>query len=197
MKHISEEQLFALASMTNEMSPYGNEEIEQLNHIENCEVCYNKFCTALLLDEMDSPAGQIVLSGLFNHQNESHSIAVLKFVQEKVNHVVSAFAKQIDAIHASLQFTPALAASTRGGNSDKGSICKMENPIDPKTFVLYDSASHEVAIQIHGFEGNVEVYLSMDNGEHISVPTTHSNAIIVGVAKDIPDTKFELHIERK
>lgn len=197
MKHISEEQLFALASMTNEMSPYGNEEIEQLNHIENCEACYNKFCTALLLDEMDSPAGQIVLSGLFNHQNESHSIAVLKFVQEKVNHVVSAFAKQIDAVHAALQFAPVLAASTRGGNSEKGSICKMANPIDPKTFVLYDSVSHEIAIQIHGFEGNVEVYLSTDSGEQVHVPTTCSNGIIVGIAKEIPDTGFELHIEAR
>lgn len=197
MKHLSEEQLLALANITNEMLPYGDEEIEQLNHLEDCEVCYNKFCAALLLDEMEGPAGQIVLSGLFHHQTESRSLAILKFVREKAANAISAFAEQLNAIHAAFQFTPALAASTRGKSGGQGTICKMENQGDPKTFVLYNPESHELAIQIRGFEEDVNIYLAMDSGERIIVPATRSNGIIVGIVKDIPDTGFELHIEGK
>lgn len=65
MTHLTDEQLYYIAEITEEMQPYNDKEMKQMEHLKICKECYDKFCVSLALAEMTSESGYMVLSDIY------------------------------------------------------------------------------------------------------------------------------------
>ena len=137
MKHLTDDQIYRLAVLTEEMEPYDSCEMEQMEHLKTCKECYDKFCAALSLVAVTSESGYMVLADIYETENlfemedvkeiekicqtgtlpgsskNEKILAAVKVVRQKVEETVSAVIEQIEEIESMFKFRPALAFSAR------------------------------------------------------------------------------------
>ena len=62
MKHLTDDEIYRLAELTEECEPYNDVEMEQMEHLKTCTECFDKFCVTLALLEVTNESGYMVLS---------------------------------------------------------------------------------------------------------------------------------------
>lgn len=205
MIHLKDEQLYNLAELTMEMLPYNEEEMEQMEHLKECEDCYNKFCCTLALLEVTEESGFFVLSEIYGEaaatvSNMSKNIlSVVKVIRNKLDRVSSVVMEQIEDIESVFQFEPSFAFATRGIEGENVTVSKLEDMEDEKTFLMFDGEKGELFVQINmkNIEyKDIKVFIEFENGDRINIPIEKNGNFISGIMKNIPKDNFEIYIEK-
>lgn len=206
MTHLTEDQIYKLAELTIETQPYEKEEIAQMEHIKECKICYEKFCTLLALLDVTSESGYTILSEVFSKANKRENVnnvsenilAVLRVIRNNVEKTVNSVIEQIGWNESQFQFEPQLAFATRGIERKNSTIYKVEEVEDEKTFVVFDFSKNELMIQINAknlSNKNVKMYLKFEDGSEKVILNEKKGNLVYGVMKNIPEMNFEIHLE--
>lgn len=156
MKHLTDDQIYRLAVLTEEMETYDSCEMEQMEHLKTCKECYDKFCAALSLVAVTSESGYMVLADIYETEKlfkiedvkeiekicetgtipassiNEKILAAVKVVRQKVEETMSAVIEQIEEIESMFEFRPALAFSTRSIKSVSDNDADNEIPMTVK-----------------------------------------------------------------
>lgn len=202
MTHLTDEQIYNLAELTEEMLSYSETELEQMEHLKICEICYNKFCAARVISEITSENGYAILSEIYQKKSENieeylekRILAVLKVIRDNFRNQAI---KQIKNENSRFQFGPQLAYGMRGFETEEQKIHKVEDIEDEKTFIVFDSTKSELFVQINVQElenKDIRVTLEFENNQNIEVPVVRKGIFVKGTIENIPDKDFEIRIE--
>ncbi len=205
MMHLTGDEIFELAQLTEDGRQYSSLNLQQMEHLRTCRSCYEKFCSALAVMDVTSEGGYMVLSEIYSIDTETENIfqgrrilAVVQVIREKIEDSVSAVMKQVEETGSVFNFTPALAAAVRGGGRTDSEIFKIEDADDDRTFIVFDAGKKELMVQINrtGLETeNVKAYLCFHNSEMIEVDLEKKGRYLKGVLGNISDNDFQIRIE--
>lgn len=205
MMHLTGDEIFELAQLTEDGWQYSSLNLQQMEHLRTCRSCYEKFCSALAVMDVTSEGGYIVLSEIYSIDTESEKVfqgrkilAVVQVIREKIEDSVSAVMKQVEQAGSVFNFTPALAAAVRGGGRIDSEIFKIEDADDDRTFIVFDAGKKELMVQINstGLETeNVKAYIYFHNSEMIEVGLEKKGKYLKGVLGNISDNDFQIRIE--
>lgn len=207
MTHLSENDLLHLAATTSEGNIYNEYEIQQMNHLKDCENCYESFCRYLVLLETTSDEGYEVLADAFNLDANCFEdiapdsvIAALQIVTGKIADRLHSTIKQLDQSIASLIFEPAAIPAVRGGSGKQNNSVKLQNIDNQKTYILYDPDSDTLYVQIDKSDLPDEdfiIYLICKDNKRIPIELLQRGKYLQGVVKQINCDNFTLYIEYK
>ena len=207
MIHLDDEQIYNLAERTMQMQPYTEEEKEQMEHMKECEICYNKFCATLALEEVMDESGLFMVSEICAGKKELNTIsslsdnvlAVVKVVRRKVEEKLTAVMEQMQELGDTFCFEPPLAFATRGIEDTESTFFKVEDIEDGKTFLMFDFVKNELLIQINIKDREVEefqVSVEFENGQKQEIPVEKKGRFVKGILQNIPEMDFQIHIKK-
>lgn len=204
MMHLTMDEILEFASKLSLDEMMDDTELNRLNHIRECDECYNHFGIALALCDATNAEGISLVAesrrSIESLQEEiKEPLSVIKVVRKKINDVKSAIMEQINDVSAMLSFEPSLALATRDAKDGMTSgIIKLEEIEDEKTFIAFDPQSNELIVQINiknVDDENLGIYLISGGKRIIEVPTVKENGFIKGRFSNIPDGDFRIYIE--
>lgn len=206
MTHLSDEEIMRLAEVTEEQLIYTEQEIEMMNHLKSCTSCYEKFCSSLALLEVTSDDGYVILSEIYGMeyarklvvQAGNKILAVVNLVRNKLLENMDVILEQVERTGDAFRFHPSLAMATRGLADSDNSVYKVEDINDDKTFIMLDSKSNELLVQINTKElGNTKIraFLRLESGETREINMELKGKIYKGLVNKLPSEKFQIIIE--
>ena len=200
MNHLTDDEIFRLAEVTEEELIYDEHEVGLMQHLKSCRECYDKYCTALALMEVTSDSGYMALSKMYDmaedqsqvSENMSQVLAVIQLVKEKVEKGLHFILDQIEQPDTFFHFQPVVFAGARGKEHVNTHICKLEDMDDEKTSVFVDSQSDAIMVQI-----NIHAFLQTKSGRKLDIPLKKSGKIYKGVLEGLPSEEFKIIIEKR
>lgn len=205
MMHLGFEELFSLAEVSASQDGFDDIQLEQLEHLKTCKDCYESFCLLSALSDVMSESGGYALSNdsvsLVNEVAKELTVKVLarfQVVRNTAVGVIGAVLEQIDQATSSLQFGPSLAMATRGTGKTDSSVIRLEEFEDEKTYVVFNSDTNEIRIQINvrGLDAkNLNIYIEFDDSSRMRLPITKRGSIVKGTIGNVPDGNFQIVIE--
>jgi len=208
MSHVEFEVLYRLAELIEEELPLGEEEMEALQHLADCEECYQKFCVLSTLADVTSESGYLLLSEMYQFDQEPTAektlqekvFAVIDVVVQRVKDSVSVVMEQVEQMQAMIAFEQPIAVVARGtSGSSENSVQKLEAVENERTFVAYDASSGVLLIQIDTVELDVDevlCYVELSSGERVEVSMTRMGALLKGKLEGVQDTNFRVRIAK-
>ena len=206
MNHLTDDELFRLAEITNEYFSYDEDELKMMEHLKNCKACYDKFCSTLILVEVTSDEGYMTLSELYGMSCAEFSVqmltnqvlAVVGVVKQQVTDGIKLILEQFEKKDAVFCFEPALAMGTRGSASAESNTYKMEDVEDEKTFMILDSQNKELLLQINTKDldfAEVKVFIVLDSGQQTEIELDRKGKLLKGIIRDVTSDNFQIIIE--
>lgn len=206
MNHLTDDELFRLAEITNEYFSYDEDELKMMEHLKNCKECYDKFCGTLILVEVTSDEGYMTLSELYGMSCAESTVqmltnqvlAVVGVVKQQVTDGMKLILEQFEKKDAVFCFEPALAMGTRGSASAESNTYKMEDVEDERTFMVLDSQNKELLLQINTKDLNfadVKVFVVLDSGEKTEIELDRKGKLLKGIIRDVTSDNFQIIIE--
>lgn len=194
--HLSNDDLLRLATLVVEDLPFSEKDVVQMQHIGECEECYEQLQIYMA-----------VLSAVEYADNSSLSKGESEMVSADVNSAIisimivdtKAIMEQLNAAQAKWLFE---AAATSSGQRSVGSESKLVNRLEDiensETFVSYDENTKELRIQIDSRNNGTptRVYLRTSSGEECDIPMERREHLLCGVVKDLPNDRFEIILEK-
>lgn len=207
MIHLSEDSIMKLAEATEEQLIYTKEQIEMMNHLKTCEPCFEKFCSAMALQEVFSDAGYAFLSDIYDmsyaksltNKVVNKTLAVVNLIRNGVHNDLSMILEQVRREGDAFRLSPALAMSTRGASTSKNRVYKVEDVNNEKTFIAVDAANNELLLQINtkGLdEAKIQAFLEMESGERVEIKLEQVGKNFKGMVRDLPEGALQLIIEQ-
>ena len=103
MTHLDMDQLLALAEAASEGLGFDEKQVEELEHLKECEECYEQFCLLSVLHDATDPAGGYVFARpqemaapiLAKEFSGEEALQPNKTVREKVLAAVRVFCRKI------------------------------------------------------------------------------------------------------
>lgn len=206
MMHLSDEEILQLAEAAEEHLVFTNDQLEMMDHLKTCKLCYKKFCGALTLLEVTSDYGSVYLSELYGMEYAkslaSHetviTLAVLNLIMQNINEKRATVLEQVARAGDIFKFRPAVSMAARSTSASSASIYKLEDISDEKTFVAVDPASGELLLQINTSDlccKKIRVFLQSDSDQNIEIHMEPIGSIYKGRAFDIPNEEARLVIQ--
>ncbi|MCD7784748.1 MAG: hypothetical protein LUH18_04100 [Oscillospiraceae bacterium] len=186
MTHLGDDEILELASKTSDGLPYSDDERAKMEHLKECEECYDQFYAALALSDAVGNIG--LLSAAKNEATEkagasSKILATIGVIVGKVSSEIGAALQQLDGATAAFTFMPAMSLATRGAGDHQNSQSKLEDINDEKTFVSFDPKTGRLYVQINLKdlpEKNITVTVKASDGTVTEIPMQKTGAILSG-----------------
>lgn len=216
--HLSSGAIGVLAEKTVNKEPYNTTERNNMIHMKDCKICYEDFCTALMLEGVFSPEGGRLLKRYYKEKGAMVAaksgetikekatqlvngvIAGLKVVRQNVGELAGATIEQLSQCGSVIKFQPVLAGATRGGIDEDDTSTKVVDENDPMTFVIVDAKDNAVLVQVHmeelGYE-KIEVVIVYPDGEESPIELKYSGGVAKALITVFPETDFEIRIKKK
>lgn len=205
MMHLNYDELFLLAEAASEQDGFDDIQIQQLEHLKNCQDCYESFCLLSALSDVTGEAGSLMLDvqRVSAVQEIVTSVtgkvlARIQIIRDSAAAAAGAVLEQINQAGAALQFGPSFAMATRGAGDEGTSAVRIEEFEDDKTFVIFKPEKNELSVQINPRNldiENVKVYVEFEDGARAEVTVEHKGAILKGTLQNVPEGNFNLVIE--
>lgn len=204
MTHLTDDQLYHLAELSCNAELFDSKEEEQLEHVQSCRECFDKYCVLATILDATSLSCCLVFNPTQIPERASIPIkkilAVLRVTCEHMQNTISLIGKQLQQDTSAFAFEPVLANAVRGGGSGKKSILRMEDLEDEDTYFIYDAENHKMILQFEG-KGNdaekVKVYLKFEDQSTIDIPLVQKGVYLKGILADVPSGNFDVCIEEK
>ena len=205
MIHLSDDDILQLAETTEENLILSKEQLEMMNHLKECGICYDKFCGAIALMEVTGESGSVYLSEIFavqsveslQSQPETKNLAILNVIMKTVRGKIETVIEQANVAGSAFRFQPSIAMGTRGVSGNRGSVYKVEDSDDEKTFIAIDSERKELLLQVNAKElsaSGIKAYLQLSSGEKKEIQIERRGFIFIGKINNLPDEEATLVI---
>lgn len=202
MMHLTDDQLYHLAELSCNADPLNPDEEKQMEHIQSCKECFDKYCVLATILDATSLNCDLVFDPSILRDSQSTQVkkllAAIKVTCEQVQNAISLIGKQLQQDVSTFAFEPVLATAVRGGNNGKSSILRMEDLEDEDTFFAYDAQKHQLMIQLKlNSDDNkkVKAYLKFPDNSTMEIPLTQNGIYLKGMISNIKSDNFELYIE--
>lgn len=194
--HLSNDDLLRLATLVVEDLPFSEKDVVQMQHIGECEECYEQLQIYMA-----------VLSTVEYADNSSLSKGESEMVSADVNSAIisimivdaRAIMEQLNSAQSNWLFEAA-AASSRKRSTERESkqTYRLEDIESSETFLSYDESSGELLIQIDSRTSGTpaRVYLRTISGEERDIPMERCEHLLCGTVKDLPKDRFEIILEK-
>ncbi len=213
MNHLSADEIINLAKRTVNKEPYSPLERDQMLHLRECRECYDVFCGALMVEDMFSSEGSLIM-GLHSQKcsakrervagssgkDEDGLLAVLRVSKGHGDSLEDIIMEQIRQEDAKICFAPVHDDITRGAGGNEARSLRFEDESEAETFVLLDNEEHAMVLQVKLESLNcreVEISICRSGCEDIIIPVKYSAGLAKGIVLDLPNTDFEIRIRRK
>ncbi len=198
MTHPGIDEILELASRTSDGLPYSDDERAMMEHLKECEECYDRFYAALALSDAVGNIG--LLSAAKNEATEkagvgSKILATIGVIVDKVSSGIGTALQQLDEATATFSFMPAMSLATRGTGDHQNSQSKLEDVNDEKTFISYDPETGRLYVQINLKdlpEKNVTVTVKTSDGRIEEIPMQKTGALLSGSIDNPKDGEFKV-----
>lgn len=194
--HLTNDDLFRLATLVTEDLPFTDEDVAQMQHVGECEECYEQLQIYMAVLSAVENGGGITRS---KDELPTASAGVDSAIISIVIVDAKAIMEQLNAAQSNWLFE---AATTFSGQRSLGgeriSISRFEDIENSDTFVSYDEETKELTIQIDSRTNGTpaRVYLRTSSGEERDIPMTRREHLLYAVVKDLPDNRFEIVLEK-
>lgn len=205
MMHLTDDEIFELAQLTEDCQPYNSVHLQQMEHLRTCELCYGTFCSALAIMDVTSVCGYMVLSEIYGIDMETEEafpckrvLAAVRIIQKKIEQSASGVIKQVEQAGAAFKFISVPSTSIRGVGGTGSEIFKVEDVDDEKTFIVFDAGKMELMVQINRTRlefGDVKVYICSPNSDTTEVSLQGKGRYLKGILDNIPEEDFEIRIQ--
>ena len=206
MKHLTEDQIMRIARCYSECMPYEKEDLEAIEHIGECDECYNSFCCAVVIHEATSEEalsavfpelGIEVIEAELDALEPSHALAVIRVITAKAADKVKATMEQIGSIMDGWVFgQPMAMAGSRGASDEENeAVAVMENEDSKFTTVRYDATTGNLTVSIDTAEmENVpsSVVIRNNNGKAQEIKLSENGRFMVAEISGLNDSSFEI-----
>lgn len=205
MIHLSDDDILQLAETIEENLILSKEQLEMMNHLKECGICYDKFCGAIALMEVTGESGSVYLSEIFavqsveslQSQPETKTLAILNVIMKTVRGKIETVIEQANVAGSAFRFQPSIAMGTRSVSGNRGSVHKVEDSNDEKTFIAIDSERKELLLQVNAKElsaSGIKAYLQLSSGEKKEIQIERKGFIFIGKINNLPDEEATLVI---
>lgn len=206
MSHLTFEELYRLAELTNDEYPYNEYELEEMRHLSICKECYKQFCSIAAVLAVTEGSGYIELANIKTvdsvpskiEELSNHISAVVSIVFQKVRNSLSVAMRQIEQIENGFLFEAPLAAGARGVEDHSNNLVKLEDVENDRNFIVVDPNTKELLLQIDIRDiknRTIIAYIITESGERIDIPIEQQGTIIKGKISQIPEESIKLYIE--
>lgn len=206
MKHLSDDQIMRIAKCYSEYLPYSKEDLEGIEHIGECDKCYNAFCCAVVVYEAIS---EEALSSIFpsvapetieaelNALEPSCPLAVIRVFIEKVSDTVMVKMNQINNALSSWAFSPSMAmVGARGASEEENTTIAVVEKEDSKfTTIRFDALTGHLTVNIDTVEAEsipIAVVIRYHNGVEQEYEMTENGRFLVVEIDGIEGDAFEV-----
>lgn len=207
MNHLTEDILFQLAEHYAGGLPYTAEEREALQHIGECEQCYNDFCCAAAVQNALSPWA---LAEALPHPDDMFAAApaaaediltpkaVIHVLARKIADAVTVTMEQLNDTVTTWFFEPSLAAAGARDISDSKAskaTASLEDVDSRYTFIRYNAETGELHIQIDTEEAAEipeRIFLKYADGKTEELTLERGDRFIIADVKDVASDDFEV-----
>ena len=206
MNHISYDDLYELAMAIDDDKVLTQVQLNLLDHMSECDECYDEFCSISAIVAATSELGYRVLKNapVQEVRNIKETIDdtlyyIVNFTINKIQKGYSILTEQVNKLREGFVFDAPVALATRGaGGTDEKSVWRLEEINNEKTFVLVDPEKKELYVQIEasdikGLEPHI--YILDETGTKSYISVSRIGNVFSGKIDNIPTDKFSLHIE--
>lgn len=204
MTHLTDDQLYHLAELSNNAGLLNAEEERQLDHIKSCRKCFNKYCViATLLDATSLSCGLVFDSSALKVREVASTparrlLVSLRITYKHIQDKITLVGEQLQQNFSSFAFEPILATAVRGGGTAKTSMLRMEDIDDEGNYFVYDAENHKILLQFdskNNASENIKAYLKFDDQSLIDIPLERRGSYLRGTVSNVPSGSFEVRIE--
>jgi hypothetical protein len=207
MKHLEEELILRLAEHYVDGMLYDQEEIEAIQHIGQCDQCYDAFCCAAVLCEATTPEMIEEILPVVDDEQLARELDALEPVRAKVSIRVVMQAvgdritvkmNQLEQALSQWMFEPPLSmAGVRGlgDNASVDSAACLEDAESRYTYITFDGETGRLYIQLDTDsipEMPDSIVLRYASGDSQKLELKQNGRFLTGEATGICDTDFEI-----
>lgn len=205
MTHLTDDQLYHLAELSNNAELLNAEEEKQLDHIKSCRECFNKYCVmATLMDATRLSCGLVFAPDALQVREKAIApakrlLASLRITYQHLEDKITLVGEQIQQNLSAFAFEPVLATAVRGGGAAKTMRLRMEDIDDEGSYFVYDAESHKILLQFSSRNNapeTIKAYLIFNDQSIIDIPLEQNGSYLRGIVSDIPSKNFEVRIEK-
>ena len=197
MNHLTDDQLYELATKIATNGAFSEADVTNMKHIAQCDECYQMLCCIIAMQDVSMHLDEFAVSPA--------SVQTTVSVQEKITAVirlainkVRPILDQIESGINSWSFDAPLAmAGVRSTKTSTG-IQKLEDIDDTQTFVAYDPDKKILAIQIACDAGQdiPSVELKLPNGETRVVTLERKGPVLWGEVHGLEDGDYQVLLSK-
>ena len=196
-EHIEFDELYRLAEIEVQGEVYSEEEKKELQHLIECEECYERYCAAALsLAALDGINAE-TLAVMAEKGDFEKSESVISITFRKVHDAIEAAAQQIKQVGTGFIFRSPVAVGGRGGAARGSTLKKLEDVENAYNCIVIDPALKRLTIQLDAAEletRQVKAYVVQKDGTMRNISLESDGDLLTGRIDGIVD-ECELHIE--
>ena len=211
-EHIEFDELYRLAEIEVQGEIYSEEEKKELEHLIECEECYERYCVAALslaaLDGINAETLAVMAEkGDFEKAERKLAELGIDFTAAEQKNAPSgapetewareAAAQQIKQVGTGFIFRSPVAVGGRGGAARGSTLKKLEDVENAYNCIVIDPALKRLTIQLDAAEletQQVKAYVVQKDGTMRNISLESDGELLTGRIDGIAD-ECELHIE--
>lgn len=206
MTHVSDDDIMLLAETVEEHLVFSKDQLIMMEHLKTCRECYEKFCAAQTLLEVTGDYSYPVLSKIYGMEPAkslvenagAKTLAVVKLAGAHFRDSVKTVLEQVSLAGDIFRFQPTAAMATRGMGDPAGTVYKLEDINDDKTFIAVDPYRQELLLQINTkdvWDTEIRAYIQFASGERIDVHMEQKGRIFKGKVSELPEEDMQVVIK--
>lgn len=198
MNHLSDEQIYDLALKVVNQSSFSSEDVANMKHVGQCDMCYNMLCSIMaihdiashLVDFATAPIQEVVTATI-----KGVCSAIIQLTIGAARPILS----QIDSGLGSWTFgSPLAVAGSRALSVSESTATKLEDVDNSKTFIAYDSEKQLLVVQVDcsDISDHATVQLRSPDGTTNDIPLTKRGSVLWAEVSDLPDGKYDIILKK-
>ena len=194
-EHIEFDELYRLAEIEVHGEVYSEEEKKELEHLIECEECYERYCAFTAAEQKNALSGVPETEWVRAEGRNSESVISITF--RKVHDAIEAAAQQIKQVGTGFIFRSPVAVGGRGGAARGSTLKKLEDVENAYNCIVIDPALKRLTIQLDAAEletRQVKAYVVQKDGTMRNISLESDGDLLTGRIDGIAD-ECELHIE--
>lgn len=206
MSHLSDDEILQLAEIVDDQQIFTDSQVHMMEHLKFCGPCYEKFCGAMALFEVIGDNSIVDLSDIYEmkyaksllRQKESKTLAVVNLIRKSIHQKIEMVLEQVSSAEDAYRFQPSPIMATRGSLGAAGSIYKVEDTDDERSFIAVDPNKKELLLQINTkglLDSQIKAFLQYESGENIEIHMDSKGNYCKGKISGFPDKDAQLVIK--
>lgn len=194
--HLTDDELRHLATLVVEDLPFCSDDVSLMQHIGDCEDCYQKIKRYIALFEaIESEETYHLFSPELEVQKTTRETAIISIMFVDTN----ALFRQLNAEKAAWIFDVALSGiGQRSTGESEQHEFRYEDIEDSETYISYNKAKKELVVQIDGrnLDAPPTVSLRFSSGKEVELKMERYGYLFIGSISNLSGEPIDVIIQK-